>query len=99
VRPLLSVLSLRRILSGEDDLVRSRAQMKRRKRYPIKPGAGAPSPFALLNAEHQRESVLRLVDARVPVDGIAQMVGWCVADVLRVIAERAPPIGAHEGLT
>jgi hypothetical protein len=53
------------------------------------PRGRAPSPFTLLNDEHQRLAVLKLADSRVSDHGIAQLIGWTVEDVRRVIAERA----------
>jgi hypothetical protein len=53
------------------------------------PRGRAPSPFTLLNDEHQRSAVLRLADSRVPDHAIAQMTGLNVDVVRRWIAARA----------
>jgi hypothetical protein len=52
-------------------------------------GGRVPSPFTLLNAEHQRSTVLKLADSRAPDHTIAQMTGLSVDRVRRWIAERA----------
>jgi hypothetical protein len=59
----------------------------RRRSYPMKPGA-SPSPFALLNDEHQRASVCKLADSRLGDNAIAQLTGLDVQTVRVWLAER-----------
>jgi hypothetical protein len=58
------------------------------------PKGRAASPFVLLDRQHQQAAVLRLADSKVPDHGIAQMIGWPVGDVRRIIAERAAELRA-----
>jgi hypothetical protein len=51
-------------------------------------GVRAPSPFVLLDEQHKRDAILRLVDSRVGDHTIAAACGLAVATVRRVIAER-----------
>jgi hypothetical protein len=53
------------------------------------PKGRAPSPFVLLNSEHQRATVLRLADSAMPDHAISQLTGLNVDVVRRWIAERA----------
>jgi hypothetical protein len=53
------------------------------------PRVRATSPFALLNDQHQRESILRLADSRVSDHVISSLTGMDVATVRRIIATRA----------
>jgi hypothetical protein len=63
----------------------------RRRSYPppIKPGTRVPSMFVLLDEASKRASVLKLASAGMGDHGISQMTGMSIADVRRIIAERA----------
>jgi hypothetical protein len=58
------------------------------------PRGRAQSPFALLNAEHQHSTVLRLTDSRMSDDAIASITGLDVGVVRRIIAARAAELRA-----
>jgi hypothetical protein len=72
------------------------AKMTRRRSYPSKPGA-QPSRFVLLSSQHQIETVYRLADSAMSDDAISQVIGWPVADVRKVVAERAVENKKREG--